>query len=29
LKNFVFKPHQWSGCGVLLRNKISFIPVTA
>jgi hypothetical protein len=29
LKNCVFKPHQWSGCGVLLRNKICFIPCTA
>ena len=29
LKNCVFKPHQWSGCGVLLRNKICFIPFRA
>lgn len=29
LKNCVFKPHQWSGCGALLLNKICFIPFTA
>jgi hypothetical protein len=29
LKNCIFKPHQWSGCGVLLRNKMCFIPFTA